>query len=1267
MATDLLSDILDGLSQEERKLVALATDSVNIDDRDIADLMKFMASISNQVNYYNSSNQIDGDWESFFTSDINVLIVLISRFDLSAHLNKYDKIESDIYTAASDEETIAAFKELFAFILDIALLMIQLYDKLTKAQNHNHITTELTSVLEGFGSELIKIRYYNYQARKLFGEEVKIDIPIAAYKPVDPSEKTVIENIFGKGDVTKEKIFHALPYLRKIFTDIRSKYNHFLGITTFYIKNHDLVNEHYNPHLALCIAFFHLYGHLKDQINEIPQIHLDHYYRNILGIEMQGALPDSVHVVFEPDAGIQQVQIKAGEQLLAEVAGSEEPVYFSLDENIVITPAKITELKTVYIGAYTQIFDETGKEITTMQAYKKEYAPIKPGAILKSTKSIETWPLLGEDQYELSEEARTMENAETGILVASPILYLSEGRRTIHLKFHLESQSFIDITNWFQNFAASTGKDTQAAAYELLSNAFIINFTGINGWQEIKRYSVKLNYLDKLLEVIAELNPDDQPLVSYNASIHGGSYVLNWPAIRLRLNNYAVYHPLAFIKNKRIERVTIRVQVKGVKTVKLQNNIGALSAANAFQPFGPQPTMGSYLDIKNTNIFNRHTRNFSITLEWIGLPYNTGGWKNYYEAYHTGITNDSFRVKLSTITQGVHKPRAQQQSFGLFETETEADGTELLSDYTQLKDIDIKRLTFSNKPLLEQEALIADTFFTDGFVRLELTAPQDAFGHQTFSKIFPEAVLHNSGRFNKKQPLPNLPYMPVIKNISIDYVLEHSEALQANSDTENEDNGLKMIYECPFGYASGYPDEDLEAYFLMPVFEMENNLYIGIRDVLPQHELSLLFQLEEKNFSSIDEDPELLQWSYLENNKWINFAKKDILRDATNNFTHTGIVSIITPAAVKTNNTLLTPGLFWIRAGVRGRCDIKSRMIGLYTNAATATRVISLDDANKDSFILQPGSVKGFMHKVKGVQNVYQDFVSYNGRPAETNEHYYIRVSERLRHKQRMLSPRDIEQSVLQNFPEILMVKCIQPEADDANFLNDGCLRVVLIPEQADNSLFTSITPKVNLATLYKVKKFLTDTVSPFIRVQVENPVYERIKLVFKIKFNGDTGLDYGMLTVKLNDDIKEYLCPWMYASESVFKVGKEIYIADILNFLKNKAYISDITGFSVVHFFNKEGPDQDEEYAMIKDYAKDSSDFIKGSVPEAVLIPAEHHLIEIMDEPRYAEPENVGIGKLAVAEELLIASSGTHYHKQPDKPTEEYFNLIISHHIQPN
>src|SRR3954471_9787772 len=104
MASDRLTDLIDGMTQDERRIKALDPSYIRIDERKITDLLKFMTDMAGQINYYNEKNQIDGDWEDFFKSDINILILLITEFDLTDHLVQFEKLETKLQIATDDKE-----------------------------------------------------------------------------------------------------------------------------------------------------------------------------------------------------------------------------------------------------------------------------------------------------------------------------------------------------------------------------------------------------------------------------------------------------------------------------------------------------------------------------------------------------------------------------------------------------------------------------------------------------------------------------------------------------------------------------------------------------------------------------------------------------------------------------------------------------------------------------------------------------------------------------------------------------------------------------------------------------------------------------------------------------------------------------------------------------------------------------------------------------------------------------------------------------------
>jgi hypothetical protein len=1263
MASDQLQDLIDGMTQDERRIKALDPGYIKIDDRKIEDLLKFMADFSSQINFYNEKNQIDGDWQDFFKSDLNVLVLLITKFDLTSQLVQFEKLENKIQTASEDKDAQSGLKDLFTFLSFIINSLTTTYNKLQGGNMYSKVALELADLIDGFAPEISQITDYNIQARAAFGENLKVNFP---------SSKLVAEvednPVFGEGVEIKEKIINALPQLKQTFTRLRSKYNNFLAVTSFYFKDHDISRQEYHPHLALCITFLHLFQHLQNQINSLSEEHLNFYYKDILGLRLKGAVADSVHIVFDPSS-VDRVELSEGEELQAEVDGNLS--YYSLNEDVMVTKAKVAELKTIFLDEHTQVIapDLENKDVNEIEVYKASYKSIQAADFFKNQAAIKTWSILGESQFELSDEDRTMEDTDIGLLLASPVLYLTEGQRTVSLTLYFEQSTFIQLLQYFRNFATVTGKLLQTISYELLSDAFVISFTSAKGWEEVKRYSVKLNMAENNLEVKFELSPVDVALDVYSPEIHGENCNVEWPIVKLLLNNYSTHNPFSFFRKLILERVTINSDVNGSRAVKLQNNVGNLSADNPFHAFGPQPTVGSYLDIKNTNIFNRFTKDFCLKLEWIDLPRNVGGWDDYYKEYNANITNDSFKVKLSALSQGKFKPPlSKRQEFNLFAVERGEFGGEVLSDASEINHIDIKKLEMPNRPLLNKEQLAVDSKFTEGAVRLEFSSPKEAFGSRIYPQIMSETVMHNAKRFSTKRPMPNAPLVPIVRSISIDYTLEHSEVLLKTFN--NDDSALKVIHQYPFGYDNIYPESDKQPYPFIPDFEYENNLYIGIQDLDPKQDLTLLFQLKEQNFTDTAKDPAPIVWSYLYNNLWVSFENGEVLYDTTNNFINTGIVKIRLPEDVLKGNTRLNSSLYWLRASSKGQSNVLSKMIGIYPHAVTASRVVN-DYRELSEFRLPPNTIKSFRNKIPGLNSVYQLFPSYGGKPAETNEQFYVRVSERLRHKNRLVTNRDIEQAILEEFPEILMAKSITSDTSASTIYTpvNHTIRIIVVPKAQDEGHFKNDQPKANLAVLYRIKTFVKASISPFVDVEIENPVYEKIKIIAKIKFKHTKSADNGYYTQKLNEDLRKYLCPWLYESSSSFKIGSQIYVTEVLNYIKKRPYVEYITGFSILHFYNWQNEETGEILSGVNDFGRNNMNSIRGSVPEAVIIPSDEHMLTILDEAHYSEPVRTGIGNLLIAEELLVFDDKFSKEEEalPEESStddDEHFNLFVSHDI---
>lgn len=1264
MATELKSEIKDGISQSERYLSSLNTAYFGIDEKDTDDLLKLLCDLSGQFNYYNYANQTEGDWKSFLTSDIDILIALLSRLDSRSMATQYKKLTDKLQTAENETQLIRCLKSIFQFIQDFALLQIEYHEQFEVASNLGR-AYQAGPGTEIFTRHLQKLYDYNHNAVELLGSSAKISFDHKALNFIYNSDFSTIAEPFHNYGTVREKVILSIPYFDELVADLDTKYAALLNTSRQYLKKQTADGDVYDPHVALLIAFLHLYAYLQKPVNRLMEKHLDYFYRDIIGMKNRKETLDQLHLIVEPDPSANSFFLNKGEEVAAEIEGYQEKLIYTLDHSVQISATQIKELKTVFISNKLQLRGQKSSagDVNELQVYKGDYPAPLPEAFQKDQLSA-PWPLLGEDQSVLPLQQKTMEEADMGLVVASPLLYQADGHRNFSLKFFIRQESFEQFEKHAYKMSLTSDLNKEILILKMLNQAFNVTITGAAGWIDIK--SNVVSYAEPgtpggcYIEVKFKMDHKAEPTAVYNNAVHGLGLGLQWPVVRLVLNNAAFHHPFTFLSYFIIDRIAIKVEVKESKQFHLSNQIGEVSSASPFMPFGAIPANGSYLDIRNPNIFNRYTSYFCLHLHWFDLPEDADGFPGYYSGYDAPFTNGSFKVNLSS---GEVLPGSDaQQEFSLFEYRSDQD-KEFLNNRTNISGVDLRLIRFDNAPDLGAETRAANSF-KPGSLRMELTGPRESFGHRLYTQAFIETAEHNSKRFAKKRPVPNQPYVPVIKSLSIDYNLEHSELTSGSAYTDEEE--IIMVHLYPFGYDQFYSGKNANDNFFVPPPRHESNLFLGLNTLTADQELSFLFQLSEENFHHSVHDPEQINWSHLVKNVWVPFPPSGVLLDTTNNFVSTGVVTLKIPGGVEKNNTILNPELYWIRASLPSENSLKSKTIAIFTQVAIAVRKPGQTDFPDYTYLSPPGTVKGFRGSFPAVKGVQQFFPSFGGHPAESGRQYNTRVSERLRHKQRLLSILDISQAVLDAFPQILMVKCYNTDDNDQMIYPGVDVNLVVIPKEREDGSFISQEPKVSLSVLYQIKKFLTRSVAGFIRVEVGNPVYERIMVVAKVKFKAVDQVQQsdGYYLKLINHDIKKYISAWLYDPEFDFKMGAELYVLEISNYLQHQPYVDYITGFSLIHFFKIWNREKEEFHAQITDTAADHRDTLKGSVPGAILISAEEHQFTVITEALPAEPVRSGIKDFLIGSDLLIMEPPAKK-QQKNKPSalpEELYDFTVYH-----
>ncbi len=351
------------------------------------------------------------------------------------------------------------------------------------------------------------------------------------------------------------------------------------------------------------------------------------------------------------------------------------------------------------------------------------------------------------------------------------------------------------------------------------------------------------------------------------------------------------------------------------------------------------------------------------------------------------------------------------------------------------------------------------------------------------------------------------------------------------------------------------------------------NLYIGLSGLEPNATLSLLVQIAEGSEKNPDDLVPKVYWSYLtKNNWWQPFKPEEITEDGTKGLTRSGIIRFVIPAAVsREGNTMLNPELWWLRAAcVKDVVEMNAGAFpGISAIDAQAVEVQFRDSDNEPSHLAKPlpdGSINRLAFSRSVVKSVSQPLPSFDGRlPENAGTEYFRRVSERLRHKDRAVTPYDFERLLLERYGGVLAAKAIphtryEKDSDTkktAERTAPGFVTVAVIPGLRQRPLERRKTPRLPKGDLLLIEEYLLTRTTLHLqksRLQVLNPLYEKIQIVAEIEFYPDADVKLSKtLTIEA---LNRFIAPWVENTNESPAFGRRIYRSQLIALLENLDFV---------------------------------------------------------------------------------------------------------------
>ncbi|MFK8104756.1 MAG: baseplate J/gp47 family protein [Saprospiraceae bacterium] len=421
----------------------------------------------------------------------------------------------------------------------------------------------------------------------------------------------------------------------------------------------------------------------------------------------------------------------------------------------------------------------------------------------------------------------------------------------------------------------------------------------------------------------------------------------------------------------------------------------------------------------------------------------------------------------------------------------------------------------------------------------------------------------------KLLPPPKPAFVPKIKNVTASYGVSESIDLSATENVSATDD--KFYHLAPFGVAP--KTVSAQPICLLPNYTKQAYLYLGLSDVNAPEILSLLFILNESS-GSRDMPLPTIEWTFLNGGKWEAFPNAS-LKDGTNGFVQTGIIRFNLPEVTIGKANLFADekqgeNLYWLRATVSNYADAVCNVIDVHAQAVTASYILQADNTVHFEAPLPANTITKFAIPPPNIAKVVQPLPSMNGKPEEDDLQYYTRVSERLRHKDRAINAWDFERLVLQLFPQVGIVRCLNHTSVEAQGMKAGTTSIIILP----NSLAgckNSLQVKVNQSVRQQVKAELSPILAPFVQLELRSPSYELLKVYAKVEL--EAGLDPGHYLQVLNKALIELIAPWQNNYPAINPFETSISYFSIMEFINHQDYIAEVLEMEIISF-SPEAPD---------------------------------------------------------------------------------------------
>lgn len=695
------------------------------------------------------------------------------------------------------------------------------------------------------------------------------------------------------------------------------------------------------------------------------------------------------------------------------------------------------------------------------------------------------------------------------------------------------------------------------------------------------------------------------------------------PRLILRAAQAPRVCPVSFMERYTIKAIEIRTNVTGLRKLASFSDDGPVVTDQTFQPFGPQPQDGATFQLGCAEMGRKPVTDIALSLGWADMPDPIGGFEAHYADYGKNAPIPKPEVTVDYLSGDGWKPVITSPKPLFFN-----------DDITGSLQADWRvggRIT--GHPLPADGTVRAGEYksrqsIRAGLLRLTLTGTGGGFNAAHYPQALVRAMRPRLLPLGTR-PIPKRPFVPTVARISLSYSAASTMQLSA---LESARSGESVTQISPFGAVPVFPERSLRAVRLLPKRLGYGQLSLQISGPRATGPLAIAFDTSKAAHLRRVPNPNPLRWFYLAKGGWTALPDTALSADTTAGLMRAGLVLMDLPEDATTTSPEMPAGGVWIAAvAMEPDLDTFPALGEITVNGVWARRVA--DTARPDA----PGRTWSFAPAQPGVKTLRALTSPVALRPPEAPGAFTARMSERLRHRKRAVTPWDVERLILQEFPEVYMAKCLPHLTHGEAAPAPGHMTLVALRTPPPDA--PAHAPCLfDVAALAQMQSFLKTLATDFAAIEVVNPSFERLQVRAKVVLKAHR--EEGAMARALKDEIARYLSVWT-APPALQRFGWQLNAQLLSAFISEQPSVEQLSEFSVLHLSG-----DDTAHFELLDTAQDTRDrrglygpSVRPRAPWALPLSARDHMLTLRSARTDAPPSptSAGVGTLGVGDMLIV------------------------------